>query len=204
MIEEIYNYFTIEMLYYWVNLGVLPFWFVLIFFPRSNISKYFITSIFPILILSGAYIFILYKSYLGSYDFVKNFNLYLGIDSVSELFTNKSYIMMFWIHFVSINLFTGGWIVKDSQKFAKRYHSDPPPKHLINAATNLMNKFGYGHGYEYDHDTKSGFSGQNYFPVGMKRQLFYHPVDRGLEREFKKRISYFSKLRSHLEKKPRK
>ncbi|MFL2790503.1 MAG: replication-associated recombination protein A [Paracoccaceae bacterium] len=90
---------------------------------------------------------------------------------------------------------------KDSQKFAKRYHSDPPPKHLINAATNLMNKFGYGHGYEYDHDTKSGFSGQNYFPVGMKRQLFYHPVDRGLEREFKKRISYFSKLRSSLERK---
>ena len=117
MIEEIYNYFTVEMLYYWVNLGVLPFWFVLIFFPRSNIAKYFITSIFPIIILSGAYIFILYKSYLGSYDFVKNFNLYLGIDSVSELFTNKSYIMMFWIHFVSINLFTGGWIVKDSQKF---------------------------------------------------------------------------------------
>ena len=118
MIEEIYNYFTVEMLYYWVNLGVLPFWFVLIFFPRSNIAKYFITSIFPIIILSGAYIFILYKSYLGSYDFVKNFNLYLGIDSVSELFTNKSYIMMFWIHFISINLFTGGWIVKDSQKFA--------------------------------------------------------------------------------------
>ena len=118
MIEEIYNYFTVEMLYYWVNLGVLPFWFVLIFFPRSNIAKYFITSIFPIIILSGAYIFILYKSYLGSYDFVKNFNLYLGFDDLSELFTDKSYLMMFWIHFISINLFTGGWIVKDSQKFA--------------------------------------------------------------------------------------
>ena len=117
MIEEIYNYFTIEMLYYWVNLGVLPFWLVLIFFPRSNICKYFITSIFPILILSGAYIFILYKSYLSSYDFEKNFNLYLGIDSLSGLFSDNSYLMMFWIHFISINLFTGGWIVKDSQKF---------------------------------------------------------------------------------------
>tara|TARA_Y100001958_G_C21124829_1_gene467856 strand:- start:525 stop:998 length:474 start_codon:yes stop_codon:yes gene_type:complete len=117
MIEEIYNFFTIEILYYWVNLGVLPFWFVLIFFPKSNISKYFITSIFPIFILGGAYIFILYKSYLGSYDFVKNFNLYLGIDDLSELFTDKLYLMMFWIHFISINLFTGGWIVKDSQKF---------------------------------------------------------------------------------------
>ena len=116
MIEQIYNYFTIEMLYYWVNLGVLPFWLILIFFPQSNLSKYFITSIFPIFILSGAYIFILYKSYLGSYDFISNFNLYLGINSLSDLFTDKSYLMMFWIHFISINLFVGGWIVKDSQR----------------------------------------------------------------------------------------
>ena len=118
MIEEIYNYFTIEMLYYWVNLGVLPFWLILIFFPNSNLSRYFVTSIFPILILSGAYIFILYKSYLNSYDFNNNFSLYLSIDHLSDLFTDKSYLMMFWIHFISINLFTGGWIVRDSQKLS--------------------------------------------------------------------------------------
>jgi len=116
MIEEIYNYFTIDMLYYWVNFGVLPFWLILIFFPNSKLSRYFITSIFPILILSGSYIFILYKSYLNSYDFLNNFTLYLGIDYLSELFSDKSYLMMFWIHFISINLFTGGWIVRDSQK----------------------------------------------------------------------------------------
>ena len=116
MIEEIYNYFTIDMLYYWVNFGVLPFWLILIFFPNSNLSRYFITSIFPILILSGSYIFILYKSHLNSYDFLNNFTLYLGIDYLSELFSDKSYLMMFWIHFISINLFTGGWIVRDSQK----------------------------------------------------------------------------------------
>tara|TARA_Y100000992_G_scaffold161834_1_gene108399 strand:+ start:1702 stop:2175 length:474 start_codon:yes stop_codon:yes gene_type:complete len=118
MIEEIYNYFTIEMLYYWVNLGILPFWLILIFFPHSNLSRYFVTSIFPILILSSSYIFILYKSYLNSYDFMNNFSLYLGIDNLSNLFSNKSYLMMFWIHFISINLFTGGWIVKDSQKLS--------------------------------------------------------------------------------------
>jgi len=118
MIEEIYNYFTIEMLYYWVNLGVLPFWLILIFFPNSNLSRYFVTSILPILILSGSYIFILYKSYLNSYDFINNFSLYLGIDYLSDLFTDKSYLMMFWIHFISINLFTGGWMVKDSQKLS--------------------------------------------------------------------------------------
>jgi len=118
MIEQIYNYFTIEMLYFWVNLGILPFWLILIFFPRSNFCRYFVTSIFPIFILSGSYVFILYKSYLNSYDFNNNFSLYFGIDNLSELFTDKSYLMLFWIHFVSINLFIGGWIVKDSQKFS--------------------------------------------------------------------------------------
>ena len=117
MIEQIYNYFTIEMLYYWVNFGVLPFWLILIFFPQSHLCRYFVTSIFPIFVLSGAYIFILYKSYINSYNFNDNFNLYFGIDNISELFSEKTFLMMFWIHFISINLFTGGWIVKDSQKF---------------------------------------------------------------------------------------
>ena len=118
MIEQIYNYFTIETLYYWVNFGVLPFWLILIFFPQSHLSRYLVTSVFPILVLSGAYVFILYKSFLSSYDFDENFNLYLGIDNISELFSDKYFLMMFWIHFISINLFTGGWIVKDSQKLA--------------------------------------------------------------------------------------
>ena len=118
MIEQIYNYFSIDMLYYWVNLGVLPFWLILIFFPTSNLCRYFVTSIFPIFILSGTYIFLLYKSYLNSYDFNSNFSLYMGIDDTTDLFSNKNFLMMFWIHFISINLFTGGWIVKDSQKFA--------------------------------------------------------------------------------------
>ena len=60
----------------------------------------------------------LYKSYLNSYDFIGNFNLYLVIDYISDLFTDKTFLIMFWIHFVSINLFIGGWIVKDSQKFS--------------------------------------------------------------------------------------
>ena len=118
MIEEINNYFTIEMLFYWVNLGVLPFWFVLIFFPQSYLCRYFVTSIFPIFLLSCAYIFVLYKSYLNSFNFYGNFELYLGIDNISNLFSDKTFLMMFWIHFISINLFSGGWIVKDSQKFS--------------------------------------------------------------------------------------
>ena len=116
MIEQIYAYFTIEILYFWVNLGVLPFWLILIFFPSSNINKFFVTSILPILLLGGAYIFALYKSYLNTYDFLGNFELYLSISNLSNLFSNNLFLILFWIHFVSINLFVGGWMVRDSQK----------------------------------------------------------------------------------------
>ncbi|MDA9726139.1 ABA4-like family protein [Candidatus Pelagibacter sp.] len=102
----------------WINLGVLPFWFILIVFPQSHLSRIFVTSIFPFFILSGVYIFILYKSYLIGYDFDGNFSLYLGLSELSRLFEDHLYIMIFWTHFIAINLFIGGWIVKDSQKFS--------------------------------------------------------------------------------------
>jgi hypothetical protein len=116
MIEQIYNYFTTEMFYLWVNIGVLPFWILIIFFPQSHLCKYTATSIFPFFLLSAAYIFILYKAYLGSFDFANNFSLYLGLSSVSELFRDDYYLLMFWTHFVAVNLFIGGWILKDAQK----------------------------------------------------------------------------------------
>ena len=118
MFEQIYTYFTIETLYMWINLGVLPFWFILIVFPQSHLSRIFVTSIFPFFVLSGVYIFILYKSYLIGYDFDGNFSLYLGLSELSRLFEDHLYIMIFWTHFIAINLFIGGWIVKDSQKFS--------------------------------------------------------------------------------------
>ena len=70
-----------------------------------------------------------------------------------------------------------------------------PPKHILNAPTKLMKEIGYGTGYEYDHDSEDGFSGQNYFPDEMKRQEFYTPVERGFEREVKKRLDYWAELR---------
>jgi len=118
MIEQIFNYFTIETLYMWINLGVIPFWLILIFFPQSYLCRFFVTSIFPFIILSGIYIFILYKSFLVGYDFDGNFNLYLGLNDLSRLFEDSLYLTIFWTHFISINLFIGGWIVKDSQKFS--------------------------------------------------------------------------------------
>lgn len=78
---------------------------------------------------------------------------------------------------------------------AKSTGSLNPPMHIINAPTKLMEKQGFGKGYIYDPDTKDGFSGQNYFPESMKRQKFYTPVERGFEREIKKRLDYWENLR---------
>jgi putative ATPase len=73
-----------------------------------------------------------------------------------------------------------------------------PPKHILNAPTRLMSRLGYGKGYVYDHGTEEGFSGQNYFPDEMERRTFYAPKERGFEREIKKRLEYWAKLRAEL------
>lgn len=84
---------------------------------------------------------------------------------------------------------------KAAVRAAKETGSLMPPKHILNAPTKLMKQIGYGKGYEYDHDTAEGFSGQNYFPDGMPRQEFYQPVERGFERDIRKRLDYWAKLR---------
>ena len=81
---------------------------------------------------------------------------------------------------------------------AKSTGSLVPPKHILNAPTKLMSELKYGDGYLYDHDAEDGFSGQNYFPDGEKRQAFYNPVDRGFEREVRKRLDYWAELRQKL------
>ncbi len=80
-------------------------------------------------------------------------------------------------------------------KAARETGSLMPPMHILNAPTRMMKELGYGSGYVYDHDTADGFSGQNYFPDGMPRRHFYKPVDRGFEREVKKRLDYWDRLR---------
>ena len=85
---------------------------------------------------------------------------------------------------------------KAALQSARQTGSEPPPKHILNAPTALMKDQGYGEGYAYDHDAEDGFSGQDYFPDGMKRGVFYAPVDRGFERELKKRVDYFAGLRA--------
>ena len=117
MIEEIYTYFTIEMIYLWLNIGVLPFWLLLIFFPQTKLCKIFTTSIFPIFVFSLIYIYLIYLIFKSGYNFLDNFNLYIGIKDLAALFSDSSFLILFWIHFLAINLFCGSWIVSDYQKF---------------------------------------------------------------------------------------
>ena len=116
MIEQIYTFFTIDVIYLWLNIGVIPFWIILLFFPQSKISSFFVSSIFPYFLFGAIYIYLLYYVFIQDYDFLNNFNLYLGIDELSDLFSNSSFLILFWVHFLAINLFCGSWIVKDSQK----------------------------------------------------------------------------------------
>ena len=83
----------------------------------------------------------------------------------------------------------------EAQQMARETGSLMPPMHILNAPTRLMRNLGYGKGYVYDHATEEGFSGQNYFPDGIARRTFYRPGERGFEREVKKRLDYWGKLR---------
>jgi putative ATPase len=85
---------------------------------------------------------------------------------------------------------------KNARASAAKTGSEPPPKHILNAPTGLMKDQGYGVGYEYDHDAEGAFSGANYFPDGMKRGVYYQPVERGFERELKKRLDWFVQQRA--------
>ena len=82
-----------------------------------------------------------------------------------------------------------------AKKSAFETGSLAPPKHILNAPTSLMKDLGYGDGYQYDHNTDEGFSGQDYFPEEMARANFYRPADRGFERDVKNRLDYWQKLR---------
>jgi putative ATPase len=85
---------------------------------------------------------------------------------------------------------------KAARAAARDTGSHPPPRHILNAPTRMMKDMGFGAGYAYDHDAEDGFSGQDYFPEGMKRPVWYLPPERGFERELKKRLDYFAKLRA--------
>ena len=113
MIDQIYTFFSISMIYIWLNFAVLPFWFMLLFFPQSKICKIFVTSIFPLFILAIIDLYLIFEIYKNGFNFLDIFELYKGIENLTSLFSDKNYIIIFWIHFLAINLFCGSWIVRD-------------------------------------------------------------------------------------------
>ena len=118
MIDQIYIFFSIEMIYMWLNLGVLPFWFMLLFFPQTKICRIFVTSVFPLLVLAAIDLYLIFEISKSGFNFFDVFNLYLSIDELLNLFSDKNYTILFWIHFLAINLFCGSWIVKDYQRIS--------------------------------------------------------------------------------------
>ena len=88
---------------------------------------------------------------------------------------------------------------KSSARSAKSSGSLSPPKHILNAPNTLMRDLGYGHDYHYDHNSEEGFSGKNYFPEEISREKFYHPFDRGFERDISERLEYWEKLRTSIQ-----
>ena len=116
MIEQIYTYFSIEIIYLWLNIGVLPFWFLLIFFPQTKLCKIFVTSVFPMLIFSIIYLYLIFEIYKSGYNLFYGFNLYLGLNELLNLLSDENFLILFWIHFIAINLFCGCWIVRDYLK----------------------------------------------------------------------------------------
>ena len=114
MIDNLLSFLTYENIYYIANIGVIPCWLLLIILPNHIITKFFLKSVIIPLLLSTAYIFVTYQIYITENIF-EVFNLYLGLDELYALFSNEAFLLIFWLHFLSISLFVGNWIVNDSK-----------------------------------------------------------------------------------------
>ena len=111
------NYITFENIYLWANFGLIPFWLMLIIIPRSKFTQFFVNSIILPLIIACAYIYIIYQSFLLDDPFLDVFKLYLSIENLYTIFATESFLLVFWLHFLALNLFLGSWISLDGVKY---------------------------------------------------------------------------------------
>ncbi len=114
MTDNLLTFLSYENLYYISNFGVIPCWLLLIFLPRHLITKFIVKSVIIPLLLSTAYIYITYQIYITENIF-EVFNLYIGLEELYSLFSNEAFLLIFWLHFLAVNLFVGNWISSDSQ-----------------------------------------------------------------------------------------
>ena len=117
MLIEFQEYLTFENIYIFSNYGVLPFWLLLIIIPNSKIAQIFINSIILPLILSATYLYVIYQAILLEEAFFDIFKLYLSMDDLYTILSTESFLLVFWIHFLAINLFLGSWVSRDAIKY---------------------------------------------------------------------------------------
>ena len=117
MLIQFQDYLTFENIYLWTNFGILPFWLMLIIIPNSKITQFFVNSVIAPLILSAAYIYIIYQTILLDEPIFDFFKLYLSLDSLYTVFATESFLLIFWLHFLVLNLFLGSWISRDGVKY---------------------------------------------------------------------------------------
>ena len=110
------DYLTFENIYLWVNFGILPFWLMLIIIPNSKVTQIFINSVILPLILSTAYVYVIYQSVLLDEPIFDIFKLYLSLDNLYTVFATESFLLVFWLHFLTLNLFLGSWVSRDGVK----------------------------------------------------------------------------------------
>ena len=118
MLINLQNYFGPEIIYLWLSFGVLPFWLTLIFLPNSKVSLIFISSIFLPIIFSLIYSYMIYQLIINGESIFEIFDLYLGIENLHSLFSNDIFLLIFWIHFLGINLFLGSWVSRDALRYS--------------------------------------------------------------------------------------
>tara|TARA_Y100000590_G_scaffold436728_1_gene557593 strand:+ start:40 stop:513 length:474 start_codon:yes stop_codon:yes gene_type:complete len=117
MLIQFQEYLTVGNIYLWINLGVLPFWLMIILIPGSKITQIFVNSIIIPLVLSSAYFYIIYQGIFLKESLFEILKLYLSLDNLYTVFATESFLLIFWIHFVGINLFLGSWISRDAIKY---------------------------------------------------------------------------------------
>ena len=116
MINNLLAFVNSENIYLIANWGIIPFWFMLIFFPNNGLTTFFVQSIIVPLILGVAYVYLSYNLYLEN-DIFDGFELYKGLDGLYSMFANEYLLLIFWLHFLAISLFVGAWIVRDARKY---------------------------------------------------------------------------------------
>ena len=117
MLIQFQEYLTFENIYMWMSFGILPFWVMLIIIPNSKFTTFFINSVILPLILSTAYIYVIYQAILLEEPILDIFKIYFSLENLYTLFATESFLLIFWLHFLAVNLFLGSWISRDGVKY---------------------------------------------------------------------------------------